>query len=368
MAALAEVLKVNKELIRFHWWPISIEVLTLVNVVLTQVEVLHHRLMTGIGFVGLCKKSSIAPEVSRKILTRLLLPVMPSLEMLANNTLYTTVEGLKKCAWPMEGKLLRNEMGGAQSELGMINENRTAYGLNFWLTCDKSFPMFNYIQVDSLEAISYSLEIIRDECNVKYSNLLDMYKKEHKRIPAHEKDRIQHTWFAYHKEIIASVQKISTKDIGGDFDFDKFSFAKNNNYLFFASIFMGYQVLLDFRKGVQLNETSAILNMNHLQIEVMIADIEARISGFVYSVLKREGRNVFIRTPSATKVPVDIISVDCVYQKSIPAAWTEESLKMRLPVECRAGINSSEACPDIETEGEEAVIKTFEVKYPFVIS
>jgi hypothetical protein len=364
MAALAEVLKVNKELIRFHWWPINIEVLTLVNVMLTRVEVLHHRLMTGIGFVGLSKNSTTAPEVSRAILKQLLLPVMPTLEMLLNKKLYATIEGLKKCSWPMDGKYVStsNELGGAHSELAMVNDNRTAYGLNFWLTCDSSFSMFNYIQADSLEAMSYSLEMIEDECNVQYTNLVDMYEKIHKDIPAYERNRIEYTWLAHHRDIIETVREISTKEIGGDFDFNKFSFAKNMNYLFFSSIFMAYQVLLDFRKGVELNETSAILNINHLQIEAMIADIEARISGFVYTVLKREGRRVYIRTPSTIKEPVTAMRVDADYEKSIPPAWTEETLKKKFPEECRAGINSNEACPDIETLGYEEVIKIFEVK------
>jgi hypothetical protein len=70
-----------------------------------------------------------------------------------------------------------------------------------------------------------------------------------------------------------------------------------------------------------------------------------------------------MQTPSTTKGPVEPISLFTGFVDFIPAAWTEETLKMKFPKECRAGINSSEACPDIETEGYEAVIKIFEVNY-----
>jgi hypothetical protein len=365
MAALAEVLKVKKELVNFPWWPlIGREVLITVNVVITQVEVLHLKLMSGIDFVGLCKKSFTEPEVSHATLTHLILPMMAPLEMLLNKTLFTTIEGLKKISWPMEGKLpVKTSNGGFVAFSGkqaLIDDNRSAYGSTFWLTCDSSFPMFNYMQTDSLKAMCNFFNCIGDKSSLEFFNIYIIHESFFNEIPAHQIDYLEQIWFTHQEEIIEIVKDLSTKAIVGDFD--KFSFTKNKRYLCFALLFKGYKALISFTEGYRLSETSAILNINHLQAEYNVADMAARMSGFVYAALKGEGQHVYLRTPSSAKEQVTPTSVYNDYKKSIPAAWTEETLKMKFPKECRAGINSSEACPDIETEGGEAVIKIFEVK------
>jgi hypothetical protein len=298
MAALAEVFKVKKEVIKFHWWPLGREVLMTVNAVLTEVEVLHHRLVTGIAYIGRCNKSTTAPEVSREILTQLVLPVMPALEMLANNTLLNTIEAVKKYAWPMEGKpqiFFPEAYGGTSNSLGSIHEHRSAYGQTFWITCDSSFAMFNYIQSESLEGLRTYYECLQGGCRIEFSEILEMYETNVKSIPdGHVVSHLENVWRTNKKEIIETVKAIATKTIGGDYKFDQFSFAKNRNYLLLASNFIDFKIQTDFVKGVELNETSAILNINHLQAEFDLADIEAKIGGLVYSALKRDGRRVYI--------------------------------------------------------------------------
>jgi hypothetical protein len=297
----------------------------------------------------------------------LVLPVMPALEMLVNNTLHNNIEAVKKYAWPMEGKqqfFISEGYGGTSNSLGPIHDHRSAYGQIFWITCNSTFPMFNYIESKSLEGLRTYFECLDRGCRIEFSEILEMYETNVKSIPDGQVvSHLESVWRSNKNEIIDTVKAIATKTIGGDFNFDQFSLTKNRTYLLLASNFIDFKIQTDFVKGVELNETSAILNINHLQAEFDLADIEAKIGGLVYSALKREGRRVHMRTPSTTKGPVEPISLFTNFVDFIPAAWTEETLKMKLPEECRAGINSSEVCPDIETEGDEAVIKIFEVKY-----
>lgn len=372
IAALAEVLMVKKELVRFRCWPIGADLISFLNIILTRVEVLHCKLLTGFGFVGLCTKSTIEPDVSQATLIHLLLPVLPTLEMLVNKKLYTIIESLKKYAWRWEGQYVillptsyEFTVLGACSELDSIDDESTAYGFKFWMTCNHSFPLFKYIKSDSLEVLVNYFKGITENCSVQHSNVTELYEDFLKNVKeGADLEWCEYVWKKHHKEIILIVKGIVTKEVGEinkDFDFETFSFEKNNNYLFFASLFTCYEMLTDFSEGVTQYETNAILNINHLQTELMVAEIEAQISAFVYTDLKKEGRHVYLRTPSTITERVDLFCLFDDYEQSIPEAWTVETLKMKLPEACKAPINCREAYPYIEVFGHKKVMQIFEV-------
>lgn len=363
-AALAEVYMFKKEATKFQWWPTPRSMLSIVCDVLQQVEVIHYKLMMGIEFVGLSKTSAIAPEVSHAILEHLILPIMPTLEMLASKKLLTVIEALKKIAWPLEGGSPQiDDCNVVRCHLEMVEESKTACGFGFWQDFGNlRFQMFEYFEDGSVESLIESLKSFY--CPMSYNCLIRTYHNLlHKEILPMEvhMDREKHVWLNHPEDVIDYTEAIVTAEIGGEFDFDEFSFKKNKNYVLFATTYIQKNLSMDFLEGVGRNDLSAIHNINHLQHEFWTSDLEARVTGFVYVDCITKRRQVYLRAPTTRIEPITLDKVTNYYKKSSPEEWTEETLKMKFPEECRAGISSSETCPDVEALGYEAVIKIFEV-------
>jgi hypothetical protein len=111
IAALAEVLKALNELVEFYWWPVPKKLFAVVGKLLSQVETLYRRILTGfrlINWLSSGEDSGNGFETNCQtvecILNMIVLPSLPVIEFLVSNKFDRMVRALKRLAWLSKGK------------------------------------------------------------------------------------------------------------------------------------------------------------------------------------------------------------------------------------------------------------------------
>jgi len=112
--------------------------------------------------------------------------------------------------------------------------------------------------------------------------------------------------------------------------------------------------------GVQSNDASVIYNIQCLKAMLVKAEGEAKCTGLVYSVLKKKGEKVFLAAPDSSGPEMSLEKAEQWLENLESEKWTLETLKAKIPEECKTAISQEEFCPDFES-GYQHVIKTFEV-------
>jgi hypothetical protein len=154
------------------------------------------------------------------------------------------------------------------------------------------------------------------------------------------------------------TQKIAGERVKGKVTFSESLWQRNS--LFFASSYRRTVNNADFEKGAQPNDVSVIYNLHSLQAQLEVADEEAICSGLVYLELKKEGRNVYLHVPNTSGAEMSLETVEQLLRKVVLKKWTLETLKEKIPAECKLAIDSEESCPGAEV-GYQDAINMFEV-------
>lgn len=156
------------------------------------------------------------------------------------------------------------------------------------------------------------------------------------------------------------TKKIVGERIEGKVDFTESMWKKNS--IFFAGSYRRNVNPADFEKGVQTNDVSVIYNLHSLQAKLEVADEEATCSGFVYLELQKEGGKVNLVSINSSGPEMSLKMIEQELKKLDSKKWTVETLKEKVPTNCKSAINCEESCPGIEV-GYQDVIKIFEVSY-----
>jgi hypothetical protein len=113
--------------------------------------------------------------------------------------------------------------------------------------------------------------------------------------------------------------------------------------------------------GMQSIDASVIYNIQCLMTMLTIAEDKANCAGLFYSVLKKEGQKVCLSAPDSNGPEMSVEIAEKLLTNLQSKKWTLETLKKKIPEECKSAVNEKEICPDIEA-GYRDVIKTFEVR------
>jgi len=165
-------------------------------------------------------------------------------------------------------------------------------------------------------------------------------------------------WEKKREEIKVLIEKIIGERAKGQVSFSESLWQRNG--IFFAGSYRRYANLADFENGVQPNDVSVIYNLHGLQTRLKIADEQATCSGLVYLELKKEGQNVQLQAPNPTGPEMSLIMVGKLLTTLASKKWTLETLKDKIPAECKSAVNCDEICPGTEV-GYQDAIKMFEV-------
>lgn len=154
------------------------------------------------------------------------------------------------------------------------------------------------------------------------------------------------------------IKKVVTDRLKGQVAFTESMWEEDG--LHFSGL---YRCIIDnteLAKGLQPNDVSVIYNIHCLHAKIQVAETEAACSGFVYLDHKKRGRTVHLCSPdsSGPEISLKLIKQELTNLDSMK--WTLETLKEKIPAECKSAINHEESCPDIEA-GYLSTIKKFEV-------
>jgi hypothetical protein len=157
------------------------------------------------------------------------------------------------------------------------------------------------------------------------------------------------------------TEKIVSARAEGQVSFTESLWQRNG--IFFAGSYRRNVNHSDFENGVQPNDVSVIYNLHRLQARLKVADEEATCSGLVYLELEKEGQNVQLLAPNSSGPEMSLKMVEQILTTLALKKWTLETLKQKIPAECKTAINCEESCPGAEVGYQEA-IKMFEVSSP----
>lgn len=129
---------------------------------------------------------------------------------------------------------------------------------------------------------------------------------------------------------------------------------------YFAGYYRKVLSNMEFIKGVQSNDNSIIYNIHCLNSILEVADTEALCTGIVYLALKEEGQAVHFCAPDSSGPEMSLEFIEQKLTNLDSERWTLETLKQKIPAECKSAISHEESCPEIET-GYQDAIKIFEV-------
>jgi hypothetical protein len=115
-----------------------------------------------------------------------------------------------------------------------------------------------------------------------------------------------------------------------------------------------------FLEGVQPNDASVFYDIQCLEAIHATAELEAAVSCDSYVFLKGDGKKVNFVVPASSKPEMGLEKAEQILTFLESDRWTLETLREKIPKECKSAINSEESCPDIEA-GYLDVIKVFEV-------
>lgn len=182
-AALAEVLMAKKQLVEFYWWPVPRKLCSVISTLLSQMETLHRRLISGFGLINwlsnLNGKSGHGFETNHDtmlvVLNQVILPSVPIIEFLVGDKFEIVAKALKRMAWPSEGNLTAEEELIAICCSDKISDLLPMYSLNFHqLGC----PVFMFGKLESLEGF----QEVKDElamlpCKIDFVPIKSAYEK-----------------------------------------------------------------------------------------------------------------------------------------------------------------------------------------------
>jgi hypothetical protein len=149
-AALAEVLRAKKELVEFYRWPVPEEESSAVRTLLSEVETLHRRLLSGFGLINWLSNEGIFTELNLTtvacIMNNVIIPSLPIIEFIVSNKFYLVTRALKRRIWPSEDKETKALDIIALCN-DVIDDYQTMYGLKFFEK-DKAADIFGYKKKD----------------------------------------------------------------------------------------------------------------------------------------------------------------------------------------------------------------------------
>lgn len=182
-AALGEVLKAKKELVEFYWWPIPRRLLTVVGLLLSQVETLHRRLISGIRLINwMCNSNGESGhgfetncDMSFFILSHVILPSLPAIEFLVGTRFKIVARSIKRMAWPSEGGLNTEEDITAK-DIQFDTEKLHIYSYNFYED-GAALHMFGKTESlqevkDELAKLPYTIGFVLLEYDDEVSNFI----------------------------------------------------------------------------------------------------------------------------------------------------------------------------------------------------
>jgi hypothetical protein len=172
------------------------------------------------------------------------------------------------------------------------------------------------------------------------------------------KKELKDLWKEQEQMIRMWMKKIYEERLRGDIVLTESVW--QDHYLDYTKHYRNTTIYKDNEGGVLPNDVSVIYNMQCLGKKYLTTVHETQASNLVYSHLKGAGRKVFFKVPDASGPDMSLEKAQQVLDKVCSDKWTQETLKAKLPEDCKADINHKESCPDIEA-GFEDVIKAFEV-------
>jgi hypothetical protein len=132
------------------------------------------------------------------------------------------------------------------------------------------------------------------------------------------------------------------------------------HHLYYTKIYLRINDNTDFEKGVQPNDASVIYNIQCLKDKLETTQYEACVASYTYSFLKKDGRKVYFVVPHSSGPDMSLEMVKKLLDNLESEKWTLETLKGKIPEECKSAVNKEESFPDIDA-GYQDVIKAFEV-------
>jgi hypothetical protein len=158
-------------------------------------------------------------------------------------------------------------------------------------------------------------------------------------------------------EDIKMVKKIVCKRLMGEVVFNDSLWQEYS--IFFANTCDRIAVNTVFVKGgLQPHDVNINYNTQCHRFSLVISEDEAKCCVIVYFALKKAGLKVHLCAPDSSEPE---ISLKMSEQVEFLEHWTLETLKMKIPEECKSDINREEICPNVEATGYQDVIKAFEV-------
>ena len=165
-------------------------------------------------------------------------------------------------------------------------------------------------------------------------------------------------WMLQEKEIKILMLKIFSKWLKGEVNLTESLWQEHS--LYYTKIYLRIIENMDFVKGVQPNDASVIYNIQCLKGKLETTQYEASVTSYTYSFLKKGGRKVSSVVPHSSGPDMSLEMVKKVLDNLELEKWTLETLKGKIPEECKSAVNREESFPDIDT-GYQDVIKAFEV-------
>jgi succinate dehydrogenase/fumarate reductase-like Fe-S protein len=171
----------------------------------------------------------------------------------------------------------------------------------------------------------------------------------------------QELWRKKEEDIKLVMNKVvDERLLKGDFIIDE-SMWQEDRRPFFAATYRSINVSLEFEKGVQPNDANIYYNFSCLRMQISRAEEEIKCAGLAYWDQKKKGKNVYLCAPDSIGPEMSLEMVEHLLNDLQAEKWTLETLKEKIPVECKTDINCEEICPNTEA-GYQEVIKGFEVR------
>jgi hypothetical protein len=155
------------------------------------------------------------------------------------------------------------------------------------------------------------------------------------------------------------LEKHVEERLRGEVDFTE-SILREQRTAFYAETYARISDCAIFEKGVHPTEASVFYNIDCVKRLHEKMDYEARFCGYAYLDQKKQGRKVHLCALDSSGPEMSLDMIEQVLTHLELNKWTLDTLKQKIPDECKSAINCEESCPEIEA-GYQDVIKAFEV-------
>jgi len=164
--------------------------------------------------------------------------------------------------------------------------------------------------------------------------------------------------WANQEEDIKMLKRIVCKRLMGEVVFNDSLWQEYR--IFFANACQRIADNTDFvNGGLQPLDVNVNYNTQCERFSLVKSEDEAKCCVIVYLALRKAGLKVHLCAPNYSSEPD--ISLEMSEKVLFSDQWTLETLKMKIPEDCKSDINRDEICPDVEATGYQDVIKAFEV-------